>query len=275
MKKILVPIDFSSYSEKAFLNALKIASKSNSNITCINVIASSLDWTKLSNTEKSKHQEILDLEAESQEKLKAFILQFKSSNITVEGAVRIGIPHEEIIDIAIKQGADLIVIGAYGKGYIEGKFIGSTLQKVMRNAQCPVLAVKKLLNGNELRKMAFASLFNEESKPAFTRMKPLIKQLRCTVHFLFVNTPERFTTSMAAEHKMQRYAVGQEELIIHKHINNHQEAENGIVEFATRNNIGLIAMASNKRKSANTYMIGATETVLFKSDIPVLSVKFE
>lgn len=275
MKRIIVPIDFSNYSENAFLSAMKIASKGNSSITCVNVVASTLNWSKLSSIEKSKYQEILDLEAESKDKLQAFILDRKSPGIPVEGVVEVGIPNDEIIHLAEKQAADLIVIGAYGKGYIEGKFIGSTLQKVMRNASCPVLAVKKLLNGNDLRKMAFASLFNEESKPAFTRMKPLIKQLRCAVHFLFINTPEKFSSSMESEHKMQKYAIGQEELIIHKHIYNHQEAENGIVEFATRNNIGFIAMASNKRKSANTYMIGSTETVLFKSDIPVLSVKFE
>lgn len=275
MKRIIVPIDFSSYSENAFLSAMKIASKGNSSITCVNVVKSTLKWAKLTDKEKSKHQEILDLEAESKDKLKAFILEHKSPGIPVEGVVEVGIPQEEIIKLADKHAADLIVIGAYGKEHIEGKFIGSTLQKIMRHSKCPILAVKKLLNGNDLRKMVFASLFNEESKPAFTRMKPLIKQLRCAVHFLFVNTPEKFVTSMESEHKMQKYAIGQEELIIHKHVYNHHEAENGIVEFATRNNIGFIAMASNNRKSANTYMIGATETVLFKSEIPVLSVKFE
>lgn len=275
MKRIIVPIDFSSYSENAFLSALKIASKGNSSITCVNVVASTLKWARLDEKEKAKHQDIIDLEAESKDKLKAFIIDHKSPGIPIEGVVEVGLPDEEIINLAEKQAADLIVIGAYGKGHIEGKFIGSNLQKVMRQANCPVLAVKKPLNGNDLRKMAFASLFNEESKPAFTRMKPLIKQLRCAVHFLFVNTPEKFVTSMESEHKMQKYAIGQEELIIHKHVYNHHEAENGIIEFATRNNIGFIGMASNKRKSANSYMIGATETVLFKSDIPVLSVKFE
>lgn len=210
MKRIIVPIDFSNYSENAFLSAMKIASKGNSSITCVNVVASTLNWSKLSSIEKSKYQEILDLEAESKDKLQAFILDRKSPGIPVEGVVEVGIPNDEIIHLAEKQAADLIVIGAYGKGYIEGKFIGSTLQKVMKNASCPVLAVKKLLNGNDLRKMAFASLFNEESKPAFTRMKPLIKQLRCAVHFLFINTPDKFISSMESEHKMQKYAIGQE-----------------------------------------------------------------
>jgi nucleotide-binding universal stress UspA family protein len=275
MKRNVVPIAFSQFSENAFHSALKIAAKGNTSISCVNVVRTHLEWRKLSENEKAKHEEILDLEAEAKDKLKAFVAEHKTANTPVEALVEIGMPHEEIVRVANQQAADLIVIGAYGRGHHEGQFIGSNIQKVLRNAECPVLAVKKAMNGNDLRKMVFASLFNEESKPAFTRMKPLIKQLRCAVHFLFISTPNKFTNTVEAEHRMQKYAIGQEELIIHKHIFNHQEAENGIVEFAERNNIGFIGLASNKRKTSNIYHIGVTDTVLFKSDIPVLSVKFE
>lgn len=274
MKRIIVPIDFSSYSEHALLSALKIASKGNSSITCVNVIVSGLDWKNLPDREKSKHEEILDLEAEAKDKLKAFIMEQKSSGVPIEAVVQVGIPHEIIVDIADKQAADLIVIGAYGKGFQEGKFIGSNLQKVLRFANCPVLAVKKTMSGNDLRKMVFASHFNEESKPAFTRMLPLIRQLRCTVHFVYINIPEKFSNSPDAELKMQKYALGLEDIVIHKHIFNHTEAEKGIVEFAMKNNMGFIGIATNNRKTASGYLIGVTETVLYKSETPVLSVKF-
>lgn len=274
MKRIIVPIDFSSYSEHALLSALKIASKGNSSITCVNVIVSGLDWKNLPDREKSKNEEILDLQAEAKDKLKAFIMEQKSSGVPIEAVVEVGIPHEIIVDIADKQAADLIVIGAYGKGFQEGKFIGSNLQKVLRFANCPVLAVKKTMSGNDLRKMVFASHFNEESKPAFTRMLPLIRQLRCTVHFVYINIPEKFSNSPEAELKMQKYALGLEDIVIHKHIFNHTEAENGIVEFAMKNNMGFIGIATNNRKTASGYLIGVTETVLYKSEIPVLSVKF-
>ncbi|MFC0262789.1 universal stress protein [Fontibacter flavus] len=275
MKRIIVPVDFSSYSENAFLTALKIAEKVDSSITCVNVVSTPLDWKNLSADRRKNHPEILDMEAEAKDWIKAFVMEHKLGGVPVETVVTVGVPHEMIIELANKQKADMIIIGAYGKEHTNEKFVGSNLQKVLRNADCPVLAVKKVMNGNDLRKMAFASMFNEDSRPAFMKMKPLIKAFHTSVHFLFVNTPHAFVDSGEAMKLMEKYAKGLEDIVIHKHIFNHQESENGIVEFAESNKIGFIGMASNNRKGKSTYQIGTTDTVLYKSDIPVLSVKVD
>ncbi|WP_194974403.1 universal stress protein [Aquiflexum lacus] len=275
MKRIIVPIDFSSYSNNAFLSALKIAQKSNSSITLINVVSTELDWKNLSREKKNQNQTILDMEAEAKDKLRAFIMDHKLNTVPVEAVVEVGVPHQEIVNVANEHAANLIVIGAYGMGYTQEKFVGSNLQKVLRNADCPVLAVKKAMNGNDLRKMVFASKFNEDSRPAFMKMKPILKDFQTSVHFLYVSTPSDFINSGEAEMKMNVYAKGLEDLIIHKHVYSHNEPENGIVEFAKKNKIGFIGIASNNRKAKSTYQIGTTDTVLFKSDIPVLSVKMD
>lgn len=275
MKRIVVPIDFSPYSEHAFLSAVKIASKGDASITCVNAVNAALDWKNMSETDKRKHQDILDMEAEAKDKLNAFVKDHNIKNNPVEAVVEVGVPFQVLVDIAHKQMADLIVIGAYGKGHEPGKFIGSTSQKVMRHAKCPVLAVKKLVDGRAMKKMVFASLFNEDSRPAFTRMKPLIKRLGASVHYVFVNTPSKFTDSEQAESKMKSYASGNEDLVIHRHVYSHDEAEKGIVAFAENQKAGIIGIASSTRTSNSSYQIGVTDTVLFKTDIPVLSVKFD
>lgn len=275
MKRIIVPVDFSSYSDFAFTSALKIAQKANSSITCVNIVSSFLDWPNLSNEQKAKNTEVLDLEAEAKDKLKAFVSEHKLHGVPVESAVEIGVPQHVILEVAKKQKANLIVIGTYGTGFQEGKFIGSTIQHVLRNAECPVMAVKKPLNGNDLRKMVFASMFNEDSRPAFTKMKAVLKDFQTSVHFLFVNTPSHFVNSEVAESRMDSFSKGFEDLVIHKHMYCHQEPENGIVEFAKRRNIGFIGIASGNRKGMATYQVGVTDTVLYKSDIAVLSVKIE
>lgn len=275
MKRIVVPIDFSPYSERAFLSAVKIAAKGDASITCINVVNSNVDWASLSEKERAKHEEILDRQSEAMDKLKAFILDHKVKNNPVEAVVEVGIPAQCIVETAKRQVADLIVIGAYGRGHEEGKFIGSTMQKVLRWADSPVLAVKKVVDGRAMKKMVFASLFNENSRPAFIRMKPIIKLLGASVHFLYINTPSKFTDSGKAEVLMRQYGVGNEDLIIHRHIYNDDEAEKGIIAFAESQKAGLIGIASNTRKTNTSYQIGVTETVLFKTEVPVLSVKFE
>lgn len=275
MKRIIVPIDFSQYADNAFLSALKIAHKTDASITCINVVNSQLDWDNFSPDQKSKYNEILDQEAEAKDKLRSYVMDHKLGGVPVEPIVSVGVPHVAILKMAEKQKADLIVIGAYGAGHVSGKFIGSNLQKVLRNSNCPVLAVKKALNGNHLRKMVFASLFNEDARPAFVKMKPVLKDFQTSVHFLFVNTPNNFTNSGSAEDKMAAFAKGFEDLVIHKNVYNHKEVEAGIVEFAIRNQMGFIGIVSNDRKSSYSYQIGVTDTVLNKSDICVLSVKID
>lgn len=275
MKRIIVPIDFSSYADSAFLTALKIAEKENSRIICVNVVNTGLDWKNLSADKKKQHQDILDAEAEAQDKLNTYVTDHKLGGIHVESVVGIGVPHEIILEVAHKHNADLIVLGAYGKEHSKEKFLGSNLQKVIRNAQCPVLAVKKAMNGNHLKKMAFASMFNEGSKTAFVKMKPFIKAFHTSVHFLFVNTPSAFVNSSEAQKKMDLYAKGLEDLVIHKQIYCHQETEKGIIEFAENNKIGFIGIASSNRTGKSSYQIGVTDTVLYRTDIPVLSVKFE
>jgi nucleotide-binding universal stress UspA family protein len=273
MKRIIVPIDFSSYSENAFLTAARIALKTGSRITCVNVVSTLLDWNNLSQEAKRQQKEILVLEEEALESMKNFVRQHHNAGVAVDIAVEIGVPHRAILDVAQRFEADLIVIGAYGKGHEQGKYLGSNLQTVLRNATCPVLAVKKNMNGNDLRKMAFSSLFNEGSKAAFERMKPLLKAFQTKIHFVYVNTPAHFSNSEDAEIRMFQFAKGFEDLTIHKHVYSHQEIENGIVDFAEKNKIGFIGIASGNRKGTASYQIGVTDTVLFKSDIPVLSVK--
>lgn len=273
MKRIIVPIDFSSYAENAFLTALKIADKSDSTVTCINVVSTPLDWKNLSPEKKQQRQDILDMEAEAKDKLKAFVMDHKLGGVPVESVVEVGVPYEQIVDVAHKHKADLIVIGAYGKEHTEEKFLGSNLQKVLRNAECPVLAVKKVMNGNDLRKMMFASVFNEDSKPSFLKMKPMIKDFQTSVHFVYVNTPNSFINSGDALKNMDKFAKGLEDIVIHKHVYNHEEIEKGIVEYSENNKIGFIGIASTDRKGMTSYQIGVTDTVVYKSDIPVLSVK--
>src|SRR5690606_32559044 len=261
MKNIIVPIDFSQYSENAFLSAVEIATKGNAMITSINVVNSELYWKKLPEKEKLKYQETIDLETEAREKLQNFILDHNIQTIVVEAVVEVGIPYEAIVHFAYQHQADLIVIGAYGKGYQEGRFIGSNLQKVIRLASCPVLAVKHVVQSVELRKMVFASLFNQVSKPAFLRMKPFIQSTNALVNFLYINTPQLHKTGVTSQEQMDNYAQEQDELIISKHVQEYPEVEKGIIDFCAKNNVGWIGIASNSRKSSSSYRIGVTETL--------------
>lgn len=53
-----------------------------------------------------------------------------------------GEPHRVLVDAARKRGADLIVVGATGSGPFAAELLGSTADRVLRKASCPVLLVR-------------------------------------------------------------------------------------------------------------------------------------
>jgi len=272
MKPILVPIDFSQYSENAFLSALRIAQKLNMEITLINVVNTLLDWDKLSSKEKEKHTDVIDNEIEAKDKLDAFVKKHKVGDVRVSTVVEVGVPYDQILLLASKLEVALIVIGAYGRGGEEGKFIGSNIQKVIRKASCPVLAVKHSLDGNSWRNMALTTALNEDEHTYLEQVLPLINKLTHSIHLLHINTPENFMSSSKSEVLMNSFAGKLPGLKVHQHVYNHLEVENGILEFCNTKNIGWITIVSDHKGGNNSYQIGVTDTVLFKTELPVLSI---
>ncbi|MFC3880530.1 universal stress protein [Algoriphagus namhaensis] len=272
MKTIVVPFDFSSYSLEAVKTAQKLSAKSGAEIICVTVIPSEVDWEKLSEEAKTKYPDLLEQYEEAKELLPGYIRDIAPAKVPILQQIRIGMPHELILRVVEESKADLLVLGAHGKGYTEGNFIGSTLQKVLRKSTCPVLAVKEAMNGNDFKKVAFASNFGPSSKNAFDKIKSLIKVFRTSVHLLYVNTPEHFASSDEIAQSMNSFTHGNEEIVFHQHVFNDKEVENGIIHFTSNHDIAWVVLVSGKRSSSSSYLIGTTETLLYKSKLGVLSV---
>lgn len=273
MKKIVVPFDFSSYSLAALKTAQKISSKSEAEIICVTVIPTEVDWDLLSDEAKKGYPDLADEYEEAKEVLPGYIQAISPTKAPIRQIIRIGVPNELILRVIEEENADLVVLGAYGKGYSDGNFIGSTLQKVLRKATCPVLAVKEALDGNDFRKVAFASDFSPKAKVAFDKIKPFIKLFKSSVHLLYVNIPAHFKATSEVTSGMNAFMKGNEELTFHQHIFNDSEIEKGMMAFAGSHQINWIVLVTNDHTKAQAYQMGTTETLLFRSDLGVMSVK--
>jgi universal stress protein A len=60
---------------------------------------------------------------------------------TVYRVIRIGAPYVEIDKYAAEQNVDIIVLGTHGRSGLTHLLLGSTAEKVVRKAPCPVLTV--------------------------------------------------------------------------------------------------------------------------------------
>jgi len=144
-KSILVPTDFSPYSDKALQTAIDLAKQFKSKIYLLHVIDEGLqqcvDMYCLSD------QVMKEIEKQgrisSNQHLEQELSRFpgaKDSEISFD--IKKGHPSEEIIKDQKEKAIDLIVISSHGRSGILKNLLGGTVNKVLRNAGCPVLLLK-------------------------------------------------------------------------------------------------------------------------------------
>jgi nucleotide-binding universal stress UspA family protein len=147
---ILCPIDFSECSLHALNYALSFARTAGARLTALHVMVYSMEEeapemyeTLLSDSRLGLADLRRRFEAYSRDRLAAAVGDAVGAPSTVETTLAVGKPYHEILRIAAEQHADLIVMGAHGRGPANVMFFGSTTNHVVRQAHCPVLTVRK------------------------------------------------------------------------------------------------------------------------------------
>jgi nucleotide-binding universal stress UspA family protein len=140
-KKVLVAVDGSSCSEKAVRNAVNVAARYDAELHTIFVI-SDMVVDNFKRLGKSQAQEVLDsLKEEGRKYFRDVKDIAKEWNLNVVEAIREGFPADEIVTYAKKNKIDLIVMGTHGRRVGTRPLIGSTADRVIHLAPCPILIV--------------------------------------------------------------------------------------------------------------------------------------
>jgi universal stress protein A len=143
LAKVLVAVDFSKESKKAMCYAGAFARRFGASITALHVvepIACQADYGYGAVTRHIPNQEMLK---RSRARLSALGKKLVGSGFKLATLMRNGAAHTEIIRAAKELDVDLIVMGTRGICAAEHTVIGSTAEKVVRDAPCPVLVVRK------------------------------------------------------------------------------------------------------------------------------------
>jgi len=132
-----VPTDFSAASRAALHHALSFGQTFGAQITLLHVVP--LNFTEgefsLINYPFSKAR----LLQEAGQQLKKWLQAECAGPVRVTTLVRLGPPVAEIVRMATELGSDLIVIATRGHTGLNHLFLGSTTERVVRYAPCPVL----------------------------------------------------------------------------------------------------------------------------------------
>ncbi len=137
---ILVPLDFSRCAEYALQHAVSLARQYQSTV----YLLYALEPPPLLSAEAGYafEQEIMSTTREYAETmLKKHIEELTTSGIQASYHIATGVPHMAIISFAEEIHASMIVISTHGRRGIARLMMGSTTERVVRLAQCPVLSV--------------------------------------------------------------------------------------------------------------------------------------
>jgi len=137
-KRILAPVDFDPSSLMALEFAAKLAKQNDGTVFILHIVPVDMDVTGMPQyVDLIKRQESLD-----RDKLTAIAKQHLAE-VKWEILDQMGEPADVIDDVATKLPADLIVMVTHGRRGLARLVEGSIAEKVLRNAPCPVLAVRQ------------------------------------------------------------------------------------------------------------------------------------
>lgn len=141
IRKILVPSDFSSASDNAFKYALRFGQEFGADLILVHILEPALAPTFVGLPGAPAFCE--DERSLTEGNLRAWVDSAQAAGVSAKLALRSGLPAHEIVEAAKDHDVDLVIIATHGHTGWKHFCIGSTAERVVRAAPCPVLVVRE------------------------------------------------------------------------------------------------------------------------------------
>jgi nucleotide-binding universal stress UspA family protein len=143
LRRVLVPTDFSRDADEAAraVRRLLPAGGEPPSLVLLHVYHLPVEFTAYGTVPTSLSW-MDDIGAEIESRLESLAADLRQNGLEVEIAAREGYPPEAIVEEAAKRRADLVAMGTHGRSGLRHLLLGSTAERVVAMAPCPVLTVR-------------------------------------------------------------------------------------------------------------------------------------
>ncbi|APZ45283.1 universal stress protein UspA [Polaribacter reichenbachii] len=276
MKKIIVPVDFSSHSEHALKAAALLSKKTDVVIYALHML--DLQEISLSQSPEFSQEKAVFFLKMAEKKFKDFLQKDFLNEVNVVPVVKHYKVFSEINEIAKEINADLIIMGSQGATGLKEFFTGSNTEKVIRHSEVPVLVIKNELNDVDFTNIVFATDFSEESIPAYKKMLKTLEFLDAKKHLLYVNLPnENFKTTPEMDALANNFlmkAEGNIDRLINVNYFSAKSIEEGILSYSNAAGADLITLITHGRTGlAHLFSGSISEDVSNHANLPIMTFK--
>ncbi|HSE57442.1 MAG TPA: universal stress protein [Nitrospiraceae bacterium] len=298
VSKILLATDGSASAKEAESFALMMAAAYDARLDALSV----LEFEPERDLEYEVNRLYLeDRRREIREQGAALIQRAEAAGVKIERHESIGIPSREIIALAERSRHDLVVVGTHGRTGFEHVLIGSTAERVVRGAPCPVATVRgaraagrepsaarKTETGKGLNTLLVAVDFSDCGRSAVEYAVQLADRFGSEVTLLHVAEPVAYGLDFTLGHALtgQAFRKQCEEsmaqlagLFAGRGLSARHEVRSGIPGDVIRlvaheRGSDAIVMGTHGRRGWSQLRFGSVaEAVIRYADCPVLTVR--
>jgi len=284
INKILVPVDFSSYSLNAACYAVHVAQQKGAEITLIHVyfnpITNPISYDHFYSFPANVAETLNEIVENADELMKEFMLKLNAymadnelSAIHIKTEVIGGIAEEAILDFAEIGHFDLMVVGIRGKDSLENWF-GSFMAEIINKSTIPVLAIPgpAIYNKSMYKRLMYATNFDKSDGIAIQKLIEIARPLETHITIVHIDeTSENPFLNFDLAHFKERYVgnVGPVEMDFDLIVNKNRSR--GIENYIIDKKIDVIAITSHKRNILTSlFRPSLTKELLFRLEIPML-----
>jgi nucleotide-binding universal stress UspA family protein len=273
MKTLIVPTDFSPAATNAMNYAADMALQINASLMLFHVYQVPVSVSDVPIVLVSV-DELKDQAERKLDKLKTDLEHVTSGKIKIYTEAKLGNVVDELEEVCKKINPFAVVMGSVGHSAVERAIFGSTTLTIIKHLTYPVICVPKGKEyGSGIRKVGFACDFKEVVKttPA-PLIKGFVKEFNAELHILNVDHKDKLFKPDTPEQSALLHEELQELNPKYDFIE-HEDIEDGINEFAEKNNLDLIISIPKKHKLLEgIFKPSSSKQLLFESHIPVMCV---
>jgi len=284
INRILVPVDFSSYSLNASCYAAHVAKQKGAEITLIHVyfnpITNPISYdhfysfpANVAETLNEIVENASELMKEFRDRLDTYLIDNDLSAIQMKTEIIGGIAEEAILDFAEVGRYDLMVVGIRGKDSSENWF-GSFMAEIINKSTIPVLAVPGLAfyKKSMFKRLMYATNFDKSDGKAIQKLIEIAKPLETHISIVHIDeTSDNPFINFDLAHFREKYVgnVGPVEMDFDLIVNKNRSR--GIENYIIDKKIDVIAITSRKRNIITSlFRPSLTKELLFRLEIPML-----
>lgn len=287
MKRILVPVDFSTHTKTASHFAASLASRTDAEVILFHAFLNQVFYTDggmAAGFESGillTDEMILDFFKQKESALEAlgentrtWLAGIGRPDVKVSTRIESGDPEVQILQAIAAHKPGLIVMGSAGMGK-KSLFSGSVARRIMDHAEVPVIAVPELGSVPVIRNVAYMTNFDAADVRAILGFGKLFHGQQVSIHLVHLVQDDPEAGQKMASLAKNPLLAGLENFL-HPHVLSSDDLNSSLQAFIKEHDIAMLVFIPHKRNILKNLLYrGITKDDLFKANLPLLAIPAE